>query len=61
MLEIEVTVEVHTDEKDLDRARENAASVVSQKLAMANTDKGFEDGKIYEINGVSFGETENGK
>jgi len=58
MEEIEITVEVHTDEKDLEKAKENAASVVSSKLAMANSDKGFEDGKIYEINDVSFGETD---
>jgi hypothetical protein len=57
MEEIEITVKVHTDEKDLEKAKENATAVVSSKLAMANSDKGFEDGKIYEINGVSFGET----
>ena len=56
MKEIYVTVEVATDEEDLQKAKENAVSVVAQKVAMANTDKGFEDGQIYEI--VSFGKTE---
>ena len=56
MKEIYVTVEVATDEEDLQKAKENAVSVVAQKVAMANTDKGFEDGQIYEI--VSFGKTD---
>lgn len=58
MEEISVTVKVATDENNLERAKENAKTVVSQKLAMANTDKGIEDGQIYEVNGVSFGETD---
>jgi len=58
MNEIDVTVKVLTDEKDKEKARENAAVVVANKIAMANTDQSIEDGKIYEINYV--GETDNG-
>lgn len=50
---VDVTVTVATDENDTEKAKENAETVVAQKLATANTDKALEDGKIYEITEIS--------
>ena len=49
MNEIQVTVNVATDEDKIEKARENAKATVSSKLATTNTDQSIEDGKIYEI------------
>lgn len=58
MEEVFVPVKVYTDEEDGDRARQNARSVVAQKLAMSSKTKGFEDGKIYDVVGITDVEIE---
>ena len=56
MNEIQVTVNVATDENKIEKARENAKTTVSSKLAMTNTDQSIEDGKIYEITEIEVEE-----